>query len=91
MSKRIFASLAVLGLMTAPALAAPVCSGSFSYDREWYTEAQINEFHLNDLRSRGVNATRAEIWSGCIRAFVLLDDGTEEMQFFEPLGMRRVQ
>jgi len=31
------------------------------------------------------------MWGGCIRAWVRLPGGSEEMQFFEPLNLRRVQ
>ncbi|HEY8575897.1 MAG TPA: hypothetical protein VIL88_06115 [Devosia sp.] len=90
MSRKILTSLAILSAMTAPALAVPVCSGSYAMDQDWYTEKEITDFYEMDLRSRGVNAKRVELWSGCIRAYVTLEDGTEEMQFFEPLGLRRV-
>ncbi len=83
----IFAAAAI----TAPALAAPACSGSFVLSRERHTEAEINATNLDLLRSVGVDATRAEMWGGCIRAWVRTPGGREEMQFFEPLNLRRVE
>ena len=84
-----------LALMASVAMAAPAmaaaCSGSFALDKEWHTEAEINDYNELLLEGIGVDVTRAEIWGGCIRAFVRLPDGSEEMQFFEPNGLRRVE
>ncbi|HEV7718391.1 MAG TPA: hypothetical protein VGO70_05375 [Arsenicitalea sp.] len=44
-----------------------------------------------ELRSRGINATRVEDWNGCIRAYVAGADGSERMQYFEPDTYRRLQ
>ena len=49
-----------------------------------------NDFNLMHLRRMGVDATRAEIWGGCIRAFVRRPGGGEEMQFFHPDTFERV-
>lgn len=57
---------------------------------EAYTESELNEFDLMELRQRGVDATGVERWNGCIRAFVRTPTG-EEMQFFDPNSFRRVQ
>lgn len=84
-------ALAFFAAAAAPALAVPACSGTFALDMDYYTEADLNEFNLTLLRSIGVDAVRAEIWGGCIRAFVRLPDGSEEMQFYEPLNLRRVE
>lgn len=84
-------ALVFVAAAAAPALAVPACSGSFALSAERFTEAQINEFNLDLLRSIGVDATRAEIWGGCIRVWVRLEDGREEMQFYEPLNLRRVE
>jgi hypothetical protein len=84
-------ALAFVAATAAPALAVPACSGSFALDMDYFTEADLNEFNLDLLRSIGVDAVRAEIWGGCIRAFVRLPDGSEEMQFYEPIGLRRVE
>lgn len=77
-------------LMAAPAMAA-ACSGSFALSRELYSEADINEYNLMLIRGIGVDATRAELWGGCIRVWVRQSDGREEMQFFEPINLRRVE
>lgn len=81
----------LLAAAAAPALAVPACSGSFALSLERHSEARVNEVNLDLLRSIGVDATRAEIWGGCIRAWVRTADGREEMQFFEPLNLRRVE
>jgi hypothetical protein len=85
--------LALVGLAAAatPALAVPACSGSFALSEERFTEAQINEFNMDLLRSIGVDVTRAEMWGGCIRVWVRTANGREEMQFYEPLNLRRVE
>lgn len=80
-----------LAAAASPALAVPACSGSFALDMDYYTEADLNDFNLNLLRSIGVDAVRAEIWGGCIRAWVRLPEGGEDMQFYEPLNLRRVE
>lgn len=55
-----------------------------------FTESEQNEFNLMTLRRMGVDATRAEMWGGCIRAFVRRPGGGEEMQFFHPDSFERV-
>ncbi|SEP86630.1 hypothetical protein SAMN05428969_1263 [Devosia sp. YR412] len=91
MNKPLAFSLIAFALMAAPAVAAPICSGSFGLDREIFSEEELNEYNYNILRSNGVNVIRAEVWGGCIRAFVRLEDGSEQMQFFDPQGFRRVE
>ncbi|MVT00411.1 hypothetical protein [Devosia marina] len=54
-----------------------------------FSESDQNEFNLMRLRRMGVDATRAEMWGGCIRAFVRTPSG-EEMQFFHPQSFERV-
>mgnify|MGYP001029481575 CR=1 FL=1 len=90
MFKTLILTAAAAALMTAPAMAA-ACSGSFALDKKWHTEADINDYNAMLLRGIGVDVVRAEIWGGCIRAWVRTADGREEMQFFEPLNLRRVQ
>lgn len=58
---------------------------------EPYTETERNAFDVTRLRQAGVDATGVERWNGCIRAFVRKPGGGEEMQFFEPGSLRRVQ
>ena len=84
-------AMILLAATAAPALAVPACSGSFALSLERHSETRVNELNLDLLRSIGVDATRAEIWGGCIRAWVRTADGREEMQFFEPLNLRRVE
>ena len=91
MPKTLAPALILVALLTAPAAAAPMCSGSFALNRAFHTEAAINAYNRDMLRSLGVDVTRAEIWSGCIRVWVRLADGREEMQFYEPLNFRRVE
>lgn len=54
-----------------------------------FSESDQNDFNLMRLRRMGVDATRAEMWGGCIRAFVRTPSG-EEMQFFHPQSFERV-
>lgn len=68
-------------------------SVSFSFGvtvGEPYDESEQNDFNLMQLQRLGVNATRAEMWGGCIRAFVRKPGGGEEMQFFHPDTFERV-
>lgn len=39
---------------------------------------------VSRLQDQGVNATAVEDWSGLVRAYVTLEDGTQVMQFFTP-------
>lgn len=39
---------------------------------------------VNRLQAQGVNATSVEEWGGFVRAYVVLEDGTETMQLFTP-------
>lgn len=36
------------------------------------------------LQDKGINATAVEDWSGLVRAYVTLEDGTQVMQLFTP-------
>ncbi len=54
------------------------------------SQDEKNQFNLMQLRQMGVDATRAEMWGGCIRAFVKKPGGGEEMQFFHPDSFERV-
>lgn len=46
---------------------------------------------LTELQQRGINATAVEDWSGLIRAYVTLEDGSQTMQFFQPGSLEQVQ
>ena len=43
------------------------------------------------LQQKGINATSVEDWSGLIRAYVTLEDGSQTMQFFQPGSLEQVQ
>ncbi|WIY53383.1 hypothetical protein O9Z70_02265 [Devosia sp. YIM 151766] len=95
---RAFAALA-LGLMfTAAAQASASCyarapgahvSFGIRIGGE-FTQDERDRFNLMQLRQMGVDASRAEMWGGCIRAFVRKPGGGEEMQFFHPDTFERV-
>lgn len=42
------------------------------------------------LRQQGVNVSDVEDWSGLIRAYVTLEDGTQAMQFYTPGSLEQV-
>jgi hypothetical protein len=46
---------------------------------------------LTQLQRNGVNATAVEDWSGLIRAYVTLEDGSQVMQFYTPGSLQQVQ
>lgn len=58
---------------------------------EPFTELENNEHDAMRLRQAGVDATRVERWNGCLRAYVRKPGGGEEMQFFEPGSLIRVE
>lgn len=96
---RLATSLLLTLLMAGAARAStaeclsPRTGVSFSFGvtiGEPFTESEQNEFNLMQLQRLGVNATRAEMWGGCIRAFVRKPGGGEEMQFFHPDTFERV-
>lgn len=95
---RISAAIALLLALTGTALAGPNCyvntpgvhiSFGVSVGSR-FTSEDRDQFNLMRLRQRGVDATRAEMWDGCIRAFVRKPGGGEEMQFFHPDTFERV-
>ena len=51
----------------------------------------IAESVLSQLQQKGINATAVEDWSGLIRAYVTLEDGSQTMQFFQPGSLEQVQ
>lgn len=55
-----------------------------------FTTEERDRFNLMQLRQMGVDATRAEMWGGCVRAFVRKPGGGEEMQLFHPDTFERV-
>jgi hypothetical protein len=92
------ASLVVALAGTAPAYAL-MCNDSresFEFNfgfhiGEPYTERELNSIDLMRLRRIGVDTDRVERWSGCIRAFVNLPGGGQEMWFFDPRTLERVR
>lgn len=51
-----------------------------------FTAASI----VTELQQKGINATAVEDWSGLIRAYVTLEDGSQVMQFFTPGSLEQV-
>ena len=44
----------------------------------------------SQLRQKGINVSDVEDWSGLIRAYVTLEDGTQTMQFYAPGSLEQV-
>ncbi|ODT72035.1 MAG: hypothetical protein ABS75_06085 [Pelagibacterium sp. SCN 63-23] len=95
---RAVATLAFGLILTSAAQASAECyaqrpgvqvSFGFSIGDE-FTQEERNRFNLMQLRQMGVDATSAEMWGGCIRAYVRKPEGGEEMQFFHPQSFERV-
>lgn len=99
MSRKLMTVLAFVLLAAAPATAAPFCTGG-----DWGSGISISgsirigkndsenrdALNLMRLRRAGIDATRAEEWNGCIRAFVRQPGGGEIMQFFDPSTLEQV-
>ena len=72
--------------------AAPAFADYSAFGDDSSTE--MREFTANsivaELNQRGINATDVEDWSGLIRAYVTLEDGTQVMQFFTPGSLQQV-
>ena len=85
--------------VAAPAFAAPApvfSSESDSADTAFGSgsvemRAFIADSVLTQLQQKGINATAVEDWSGLIRAYVTLEDGSQTMQFFKPGSLEQVQ
>lgn len=45
---------------------------------------------ITQLQQRGINASAVEDWSGLIRAYVTLDDGSQVMKFYRPGSLEEV-
>jgi len=52
--------------------------------------AFIADSVLAQLQQKGINATAVEDWSGLIRAYVTLEDGSQVMQFYAPGSLQQV-
>ncbi|MCR6671011.1 hypothetical protein [Devosia ginsengisoli] len=88
------ASLAGIAVPTFAA-AAPVIESESGVDTVFgggtpEMRAFMADSVLAQLQQQGVNATSVEDWSGLIRAYVTLDDGTQTMQFFKPGSLEQV-
>lgn len=88
---------AALAGIAVPAFAVPVETAQESDEIDTVfgggsaeMRAFVADSVLTDLNRRGINATSVEEWSGLIRAFVTLDDGTQTMQFFRPGSLQQV-
>lgn len=68
------ATVAAIAGVSVPAMA------DTSDDNEYVVEAQIAQTQLN---RQGVNATSVDEWNGLWRAFVINDDGSRTMEFFD--------
>lgn len=55
---------------------------------------EMREFTANSivaqLQQKGINVTSVEEWSGLIRGYVTLEDGSQVMQFFKPGSLEQV-
>lgn len=88
---------ASLGAVAVPAFAAaPEPVESTESETAFGTgSVEMREFIadsvLTQLQQKGINATAVEDWSGLIRAYVTLEDGSQTMQFFKPGSLEQVQ
>lgn len=80
------AAVAFAGV-AAPAFAATSVFGDDSTPemREFMADGVVTQ-----LRQQGVNVSGVEDWSGLIRAYVTLEDGTQTMQFYTPGSLEQV-
>ena len=80
------AAVALAGV-AAPAFAATSVFGDDSTPemREFMADSVVTQ-----LRQQGVNVSGVEDWSGLIRAYVTLEDGTQTMQFYTPGSLEQV-
>lgn len=88
---------ASLASIAVPAFAASDWDSGYSENETAFgtgtTEMRdfIADAVLTQLQRNGVNATAVEDWSGLIRAYVTLEDGSQVMQFFEPGSLKQVE
>lgn len=101
MHKKTLATLAAFAMIAASsgaALAVPYCQASagqsfrtMDFDGRFRTDTEAQSSYFESrLRDQGIVADDAEIWNGCVRAWVQTSTG-QEQQFFDPRSMRRVQ
>ncbi|SEP59275.1 hypothetical protein SAMN05428969_0024 [Devosia sp. YR412] len=85
----------VLALVAATAFAGAAAPAFADYTAFNDTDSiEMRDFQADaivaELNQRGVNASSVEDWSGLIRAYVTLEDGTQTMQFFVPGSLEQV-
>ncbi|UYN99456.1 MAG: hypothetical protein KIT02_16355 [Devosia sp.] len=94
---RLVLASALVFLASVPAMAGPLCLGrggahiSFGISIGEFSESERNEFYLMRLKQRGVDATDVRTWGECLQVFVRKPGGGEEMQYFDPSTLERVQ
>lgn len=85
--------IAVVVAASFAGVAAPAFASSNVFGDD--STPEMRDFMANlvvsELQQKGVNATSVEDWSGLIRAFVTLADGTQVMQFYTPGSLEQVQ
>lgn len=80
------ATVALAGV-TAPAFAD--AGGAFGTGSSEAREWRATSIALN-LAREGYNVTGVEEWGSLVRAFVIQDDGTQAMMFFDPISLNPV-
>jgi hypothetical protein len=83
----------VIALVATAALAG-AASPAFADVFGDSSTTEMREFTANsilaELQQKGINATSVEDWSGLVRAYVTLEDGTQTMQLFTPGSLEQV-
>lgn len=74
------ATVAAIAGVSVPTMAATSLVGNGDIDDSFVWDAQIAQTQLN---RQGVNATSVDEWNGLWRAFVINDDGSQTMEFFD--------
>lgn len=82
---------ALVAGVALPSFAAPIPVEASDVDTSYLTDKVANDYTLLRLQEKGVKATAIEEWNGLIRAFVVQDDGTQAMQFFDADSLAPVQ
>lgn len=81
--------------VAVPAFAAPLVEETNQVDTAFGGgSVEMRDFIadsvLTQLRQKGINASAVEDWSGLIRAYVTLDNGSQVMQFYKPGSLEQV-
>jgi hypothetical protein len=72
--------------VAAPAFADTTAFGDVTPEMREFVQDNV----VAQLNQKGINATEVEDWSGLIRAYVTLEDGTQTMQFYTPGSLELV-